>query len=58
MRAYSPDPERAARYALAAIRGYLAGGVIPVAKHFPGSGRHRGATPTRTMPLRPVRLMP
>ena len=38
MRAYSPDPERAARYALAAIRGYLAGGVIPVAKHFPGLG--------------------
>ena len=37
-RAYSPDPERAARYALAAIRGYLAGGVIPVAKHFPGLG--------------------
>ncbi len=37
-RAYSADPERAARYALAAIRGYLAGGVIPVAKHFPGLG--------------------
>lgn len=37
-RAYSPDPERAARYALAAIRGYAAGGVIPVAKHFPGLG--------------------
>ena len=37
-RAYSSDPERAARFALAAIRGYLAGGVIPVAKHFPGLG--------------------
>jgi len=37
-RAYSSDPERAARYALAAIRGYIAGGVIPVAKHFPGLG--------------------
>ncbi|MCL4502125.1 MAG: beta-N-acetylhexosaminidase [Deltaproteobacteria bacterium] len=37
-RAYSSDPERAARYALAAIRGYLTGGVIPVAKHFPGLG--------------------
>ena len=24
--------------ALAAIRGYLAGGIIPVAKHFPGLG--------------------
>jgi len=37
-RAYSSDPERAARFALAAIRGYLSGGVIPVAKHFPGLG--------------------
>ncbi len=37
-RAYSSDPERAARYAMAAIRGYLSGGVIPVAKHFPGLG--------------------
>jgi beta-N-acetylhexosaminidase len=37
-RAFSSDPERAARYGLAAIRGYLAGGVIPVAKHFPGLG--------------------
>jgi len=37
-RAYSPDPETAAIYAVAAIRGYLAGGIIPVAKHFPGLG--------------------
>ena len=37
-RAYSSDPDRAARFGLAAIRGYLAGGVIPVAKHFPGLG--------------------
>ena len=37
-RAYSSDPETAARYAVAAIRGYLAGGIIPVAKHFPGLG--------------------
>ena len=37
-RAYSSDPERAARYGVAAMRGYLAGGVIPVAKHFPGLG--------------------
>lgn len=37
-RAYSSDPERAARYALAAIRGYAAGGVFPVGKHFPGLG--------------------
>jgi beta-N-acetylhexosaminidase len=37
-RAYRAEPEEAAGYALAAIRGYLAGGVIPVAKHFPGLG--------------------
>ncbi|MEJ2671326.1 MAG: beta-N-acetylhexosaminidase [Deltaproteobacteria bacterium] len=37
-RAYSPDPEDAARFGVAAIRGYLAGGVIPAAKHFPGLG--------------------
>jgi len=37
-RAYSSDPERGARFALAAIRGYLSGGVFPVAKHFPGLG--------------------
>ena len=37
-RAYSSDPETAAAYAVAAIRGYLAGGIIPVAKHFPGLG--------------------
>ena len=37
-RAYGSDPETAARYAVAAIRGYLAGGIIPVAKHFPGLG--------------------
>ena len=36
--AYSSDPETAAAYAVAAIRGYLAGGIIPVAKHFPGLG--------------------
>lgn len=37
-RAFSSDPEKAARFGLAAIRGYLSGGVIPVAKHFPGLG--------------------
>jgi beta-N-acetylhexosaminidase len=37
-RAYSSDPERAARFGMAAIRGYRSGGVIPVAKHFPGLG--------------------
>jgi beta-N-acetylhexosaminidase len=37
-RSYGPDPERAALMGAAAIRGYLAGGVIPTAKHFPGLG--------------------
>ena len=37
-RSYSSDPETAARYAVAAIRGYRSGGIIPVAKHFPGLG--------------------
>jgi beta-N-acetylhexosaminidase len=37
-RAYSSDPERAARFGLAAMRGYTSGGVMPVAKHFPGLG--------------------
>jgi len=37
-RAYSSAPETAANYAVAAIRGYMAGGIIPVAKHFPGLG--------------------
>ncbi len=37
-RAYASDPETAARYAVAAIRGYMSGGIIPVAKHFPGLG--------------------
>jgi beta-N-acetylhexosaminidase len=37
-RAYSSEAQTAAKYAVAAIRGYLAGGIIPVAKHFPGLG--------------------
>jgi beta-N-acetylhexosaminidase len=37
-RAYGSNPETVAIYALAAIRGYRSGGIIPVAKHFPGLG--------------------
>jgi beta-N-acetylhexosaminidase len=37
-RSYGSDPARVATLGLAAIRGYLAGGVLPVAKHFPGLG--------------------
>ena len=38
-RAYGGDPGLVARLGAAAIRGYLEGGVLPVAKHFPGHGR-------------------
>ena len=37
-RSYGDDPEDVSRFALAAMRGYLAGGVVPVLKHFPGHG--------------------
>jgi len=65
-RAYSSDAETAAIYAVAAIRGYLSGGIIPVAKHFPGLGdtvvdSHellplaQSADPQRTVDLLPFR---
>ena len=37
-RSYGQDPRQVARFGRAAIEGYLAGGVLPVAKHFPGLG--------------------
>jgi len=37
-RAYGSSGKQVARYALAAVRGYMSGGVIPVVKHFPGLG--------------------
>jgi beta-N-acetylhexosaminidase len=37
-RSYSSDPEQVAIYGEAAIRGFLEGGILPVAKHFPGLG--------------------
>ncbi len=40
-RAYSSEPQQVAAFGLAAIEGYLAGGVLPVAKHFPGLGATR-----------------
>ncbi len=40
-RSYGQDPELVARLGAAAIRGYLAGGVLPVGKHFPGLGDTR-----------------
>ncbi len=37
-RAYGSDPAAVAEQAAAAVRGYLAGGVAPTVKHFPGHG--------------------
>lgn len=37
-RAFGEDPEAVAALAAAAVGGYLAGGVLPCAKHFPGHG--------------------
>jgi beta-N-acetylhexosaminidase len=37
-RSYGSDPRQVAAYGVAAVRGYAAGGVLPVAKHFPGLG--------------------
>ena len=40
-RAFGTDPEEVARLAAAHVRGCLAGGVLPCAKHFPGHGGAR-----------------
>jgi beta-N-acetylhexosaminidase len=49
-RAYGKDPAHVARYALAAIKGYMSGGIIPVAKHFPGLG-DTGVDSHQVLPL-------
>ena len=41
-RTYSPDRDVAARMVTATVEGYLAAGVIPVVKHFPGLGSVTG----------------
>ena len=38
IRAYGDDPEVIAEYATASIKGYMDGGLVPTAKHFPGRG--------------------
>ncbi|TBR17939.1 beta-N-acetylhexosaminidase [bacterium] len=38
VRSYGSAPDRVAALGAAQVRGYLAGGVMPVAKHFPGHG--------------------
>lgn len=37
-RAFGTDPETVAKLGSAAVRGMMKGGVLPVAKHFPGHG--------------------
>lgn len=37
-RSLSTDPEQVAKLASALVRGYIKGGIIPCAKHFPGHG--------------------
>ncbi len=65
-RSYGSDPEQVASLGEAAIQGYLAGGVLPVAKHFPGLGdtlrdshmelpAAQGRDPARTIDLLPFR---
>lgn len=65
-RSYGADPEQVAAFGEAAVRGYLAGGVLPTAKHFPGLGdtirdSHRelpvaqNPDPSRTVDLLPFR---
>lgn len=65
-RSYGPDAELVADLGAAAIRGYLDGGVLPVAKHFPGLGdtrvdshqdlpRSQSGDPTRKGDLVPFR---
>jgi beta-N-acetylhexosaminidase len=37
-RAFASDPASVARFAIAMMRGLMAGGVVPCGKHFPGHG--------------------
>ena len=38
IRAYGDDPQIVAEYATASIKGFMDGGLVPTAKHFPGRG--------------------
>ncbi len=38
MRAFSDDPAVCAKYGIAAMKGLMAEGIVPTAKHFPGRG--------------------
>jgi beta-N-acetylhexosaminidase len=54
-RAFAADPDLVGELGLAAIEGFLAGGVLPVIKHLPGHGRalvdsHQGLPVVDTSP--------
>jgi beta-N-acetylhexosaminidase len=51
-RIYSPDRRVAARMVVATIRGYLAAGVVPAVKHFPGLGTVTGDS-HHSLPVQP-----
>jgi beta-N-acetylhexosaminidase len=59
-RSFSAEPSVAARYGIAFMRGILAGGVVPVVKHFPGLGQAGANTdlaPAATLPLAAERVI-
>lgn len=43
-RSFSSDPHIVTRYALASVKGWRSGGIVPVLKHWPGHGRATGDT--------------
>jgi len=49
-RAYSDDVDTAAEMVAATVEGFLAAGIVPVVKHFPGLGTVRGDS-HRTLPV-------
>ena len=54
-RTYSPDRKVAARMVVATIRGYLAAGLVPAVKHFPGLGTVTGDS-HHSLPVQPKPL--
>ncbi|WP_100469182.1 glycoside hydrolase family 3 N-terminal domain-containing protein [Mycobacteroides abscessus] len=53
-RSFSGDPQKVAEYAEAAVRGYQAGGVRAVVKHFPGHGHASGDSHTNGVVTPPL----
>lgn len=54
-RSLSKDPEQVAKLASALVRGYIKGGIIPCAKHFPGHG-NTGVDSHEALPVEEVDL--